>query len=210
VSEEQLKSEEQEKVESAAENAEVEQQSDKPIDNAADPEVTESVDELEVLQTDLSRAQEEMLAAQEQMIRAQADVQNVRRRAERDVENAHKYALEKFSAELLPVIDNLERALQSADVADESSKAVVEGVELTLKSFATVLGKFNIESVDPHGEPFNPDLHQAMSMVESADAEPNTVLTVIQKGYTLNGRLLRAAMVMVAKAPPATGIDEVV
>jgi molecular chaperone GrpE len=206
VSEEQLKSEQEEAVQPDAAGTGEQGRPDEGAD-VTEPESTET-DSEDKLEVDLARLQEELAAAQEQMIRAQADVQNVRRRAERDVESAHKFALEKFSGELLPVIDNLERALQAAKDANESGEAIVEGVELTLKSFLAVLAKFKIEPVDPHGEPFDPELHQAMSMVESPDAEPNTVLTVVQKGYTLNGRLLRAAMVMVAKAPPVAGIDE--
>ena len=133
-------------------------------------------------------------------LRAQADAQNVKRRAEQDVEKARKFALERFAGELLPVVDNLERALEAASGDDEAVKPIHEGVELTLKNFLDVLGKFNVEVVDPNGEPFDPNLHQAMSMVENPDVEPNSVIAVMQKGYTLNGRLLRPAMVMVSKA----------
>jgi molecular chaperone GrpE len=127
-------------------------------------------------------------------------MQNVRRRAERDVENAHKYALDKFTADLLPVVDNLERALGTINADDETQKAVATGVELTLKSFLDVLARFNIEVVDPAGQPFDADLHQAVSMVPNPNSEPNTVIDVFQKGYTLNGRLVRPAMVVVSKA----------
>ncbi|HBO11335.1 MAG TPA: nucleotide exchange factor GrpE, partial [Halieaceae bacterium] len=107
------------------------------------------------------------------------------RRAEQDVERARKYALERFCSELLPVVDNLERALESASGDDEQLRPIAEGVELTLKSFLNALGKFNIEPVDPAGEPFDPQFHQAMSSVENPDVEPNTVVAVMQKGYTL-------------------------
>lgn len=138
---------------------------------------------------------------QDSVLRAQAEVQNMRRRCEQDVERAHKFALEKFSAELLPVIDNLERALQAvSNPEDDNLKALYEGVELTMKGFLESLAKFNIEQVDPEGEPFDPQQHEAMSMVENDDVEPNTVLTVVQKGYLLNGRVIRPAMVMVAKS----------
>ena len=120
------------------------------------------------------------------------------RRAEQDVEKARKFALERFCSELLPVVDNLERALEASSGDDEVVKPIAEGVELTLKSFLDALKKFNIEAIDPAGEPFDPQLHQAMSMIENADVEPNTVITVMQKGYTLNGRLVRPAMVMVS------------
>lgn len=150
---------------------------------------------------ELNQLQAELEQAREQALRAQAEVQNIRRRAEQDVEKARKYALERFSSELLPVVDNLERALESASGDDETLRPIAEGVELTLKSFLDALRKFNIEPLDPHGEPFDPNLHQAMSMVENPEVDPNSVLAVMQKGYTLNGRLLRPAMVMVSKAP---------
>lgn len=147
--------------------------------------------------------EEELTTARDAVLRAQADAQNVRRRAEQDVEKARKFALERFCGELLPVVDNLERALEAAAGEDEIVKPIAEGVELTLKSFQDALKKFNIEAVDPAGEPFDPQLHQAMSIVENADVEPNTVIAVMQKGYTLNGRLVRPAMVMVSKSPAA-------
>lgn len=144
--------------------------------------------------------QEQVSKANDQVLRVQAEMQNVRRRVERDVENAHKYALDKFTTELLPVVDNLERALSTIDAADDAQKAVATGLELTLKSFFDVLGRFKIEVVDPAGQPFDADLHQAVSMVPNPDLEPNTVMDVFQKGYTLNGRLVRPAMVVVSKA----------
>ncbi len=116
------------------------------------------------------------------------------------MEKARKFALEQFARELLPVVDNLERAVEAAGGDDEAVKPIAEGVDLTLKSFLGALKKFNIEAVDPQGEPFDPNLHQAMSMVENNEVEPNSVIAVMQKGYTLNGRLLRPAMVMVSKA----------
>jgi molecular chaperone GrpE len=143
---------------------------------------------------------EDVAAARDSALRAQADAQNVKRRAEQDVEKARKFALEQFAKELLPVVDNMERALEATAGHDEAVKPITEGVELTLKSFLGALKKFNVETVDPQGEPFDPNLHQAMSMVENNDVEPNSVIAVMQKGYTLNGRLLRPAMVMVSKA----------
>lgn len=151
-------------------------------------------DEIERLQADLEQAKD-------MAMRAQADAQNVKRRAEQDVEKARKFALERFCSELLPVVDNLERALEATAGEDAALAPIAEGVELTLKSFVDALRKFQIEPVDPVGEPFDPQMHQAMSMIENPDAEPNTVLMVMQKGYTLNGRLVRPAMVMVSKAP---------
>ena len=137
---------------------------------------------------------------QDTVMRAHAEVQNMRRRAEADVEKAHKYALEKFSTELLNVMDNMERALQTVENPEEESvKALCEGIELTIKEFLAVLNKHSIEQIDPQGEPFDPLLHQAISMVENPDVEPSTVITVVQKGYSLSGRVLRPAMVIVSK-----------
>jgi molecular chaperone GrpE len=148
----------------------------------------------------LVQMQEEAEAARDAALRAQADAQNIKRRAEQDIERARKFALEQFTRELLPVADNLERALESAAGDDEAIKPIAEGVELTLKSLLDAMKKSNIEVVDPMGEPFDPNLHQAMSMVENNDVEPNSVIAVMQKGYTLNGRLVRPAMVMVSKS----------
>ena len=134
----------------------------------------------------------------EQLLREQAEMQNIRRRAQRDIESAHKYALEKFAGELLSVVDNLERAIDAIDAEDESQKAVSEGLELTLKTFIEVLAKYKVEAVEPEGQPFDADLHQAVSTVPNAEVEPNTVINVFQKGYTLNGRLIRPAMVVVS------------
>jgi molecular chaperone GrpE len=144
---------------------------------------------------------EEITSLKEQVLRAHADAQNTRRRAEQDVEKARKFALEKFVADLLPVADNLERAIGAGDAENETQKAVLEGVALTLKSLQDALKKYKVEVVDPAGEPFDPQLHQAMTMVPNPDMEPNTVMDVFQKGYTLNGRLVRPAMVVVSSAP---------
>lgn len=146
----------------------------------------------------VEQLQEALAVAADAALRAQAEAQNARRRAEQEVEKARKFALERFAGELLSVVDNLERTLDAAG-DHESSKAINEGVELTLKGLRDVLAKFNIHCVDPSGEPFDPQLHQAMTMVPSRDLEPNTVMDVMQKGYTLNGRLLRPAMVVVSK-----------
>jgi len=156
----------------------------------------------------LEDAEEAAGKAKGDLLRVQAEMQNLRRRSEQDIEKAHKYGQEKFSIELLSVMDNLERALDAASQQeDEAVKAIYEGVDLTLKSFTDCFSKFDIESVDPLGEPFDPQLHQAMSMQEAPDAEPNTVISVMQKGYTLHGRVIRPAMVMVAKGPTPK-IDE--
>ncbi|MCL2893112.1 nucleotide exchange factor GrpE [Brenneria tiliae] len=134
------------------------------------------------------------------VLRARAEADNIRRRAEIDVEKAHKFAVEKFASEMLPVIDNLERALDTADKSNEALAPVIEGVELTLKSLLDAVRKFGIEVIEEVNVPFNPEVHQAMTMLESADHKPNHVMLVMQKGYTLNGRLLRPAMVAVSKA----------
>lgn len=144
----------------------------------------------------------EQLAIQKDLaMRAQAEAQNARRRAEQDVEKAHKFGAEKLLQDLFPVVDNLERALSTIDADDEANKAIVEGIELTHKSFVATLAKHSVEVLDPAGEPFDPELHQAMAQVPHGDVEPNTVLEVFQKGYRLNGRLVRPAMVVVSKAP---------
>lgn len=156
----------------------------------------------EALAERLRAANEALEKLKDQALRAQADAENARRRAIRDVENAHKYALEKFVSELLPVFDSLEKAIESADaVSDGDNRAIIEGVELSMKLFLDVARKAGVEQLDPLGEPFDPQLHEAMAMVPNPDMEPNSVMEVMQKGYTLNGRLVRAAMVVVSKAP---------
>lgn len=154
------------------------------------------LERIENLEAQLAQAQQQ---EKESMLRARAEVENFRRRAEQDVEKAHKFALEKFATELLPVIDNLERALSSTDKENPDMAAFAEGVELTLKSLLGAVRKFGVEPVEEVNVPFNPELHQAMTMLESADHAPNHVMMVMQKGYTLNGRLIRPAMVAVSK-----------
>jgi molecular chaperone GrpE len=133
-------------------------------------------------------------------LRAQAEIQNIQKRAEREADNARKFALERFAGALLDPVDNLERALESTPADSDATKAVREGILLTHKAFLEALKRNGVEQVNPLGEPFNAELHQAVSMQPSATAEPNTVTAVLAKGYTLNGRLLRPAMVMVATA----------
>lgn len=182
------------------------------------------------LQAALEAAQDEVASLKDAALRAQADVENMRRRAARDVENAHKFALERFAESLLPVIDSLEKSVESLQLVSErqaanaegttgqpvdslqmpdesaaeaADAAVSEGVGLCLKLFLDTLARNGIEQVDPLGEPFDPSRSEAMAMVENPDAEPNSVMEVMQKGYALNGRLVRAAKVIVAKAPAA-------
>lgn len=166
-----------------------------PLAEEATPEllsVAELMSQLEV-------AQAEVAVLKDQMIRGQAETQNIRRRAEQDVEKAHKFGVEKFATEMLGVVDNLERAIEAAG-DDEAVKPMLEGVEMTLDMLIGGLAKFNVEQLNPEGEAFNPELHQAMSMVPAEGVAPNTVVAVMQKGYSLNGRLVRPAMVMVSKA----------
>ena len=149
----------------------------------------------------LAEAQNQVAALKDQALRAQAEMENVRRRAARDVEHAHKFALDKFAADLLPVIDSLEKALEATEASGaDGVDALVEGVELSLKLFLSSCEKAGMSQLDPLGEPFNPEEHEAMAMVPNPDAEPNSVMEVMQKGYTLNGRLVRAAKVIVVKA----------
>ena len=181
---------------------------DIPENDSADQSAQESdgaeMESLDIETDELSEVealQEEVAVAKDAVLRAQADAINAQRRAELDVEKARKFALERFAQDLLPVVDNLERALEASAGSDaEGVVAVVEGVELTLKSLVDVLAKNGITPVDPHGEPFDPQVAQAMSMIENPDVEPNTVIAVMRKGYTLKERLLRPAMVMVSKA----------
>lgn len=164
------------------------------------PEGEQPADEMSLLQEQLEAAEAAAGIARDELLRVQAEMQNLRRRTEQDIEKAHKFGQEKFSTELLAVMDNLERSAAAAEASeDEAVQAIKEGVELTLKGFMDCFKRFNIEAVDPLGEPFDPQLHQAMSIQESPDAEPNSVIAVMQKGYTLHGRVIRPAMVMVSK-----------
>ncbi|NHI00341.1 MULTISPECIES: nucleotide exchange factor GrpE [Oceanimonas] len=153
------------------------------------------------LEQKLAAAESSAKEERDNALRAVAEMENIRRRAAQDVEKAQKFALEKFAGELLPVIDSLERAIEHTSEESDAFKAVHEGVELTLKSLLNVVEKFGVEPIDPKGQPFDPNKHQAMSMVESDEVAPNAVLAVMMKGYELNGRVLRPAMVMVAKGP---------
>ncbi|MCY3818958.1 MAG: nucleotide exchange factor GrpE [Gammaproteobacteria bacterium] len=149
----------------------------------------------EALKEAVASLERDLAEARDQVLRARAEEENTRRRTARDAENARRFALTRFAGELLPVIDNFERALEVA--ADDS--AVREGLDLSMKLLSGVLEKAGIEVVDPIGEPFDPTYHEAMATVDNPDAEPGSVTEVVQKGYVLNGRLLRAARVLVAK-----------
>lgn len=164
-------------------------------------DAAEAADPAEGRDPALLQAQEEAASFRDLALRAQAEAENIRRRAARDVEQAHKFALEKFAGELLPVLDSIEKAVEAAGALaeGEDTKAMAEGVTLCHRLFLDTFGKAGIMSIDPHGEPFDPEQHQAMAMIEAPNAAPNSVVDVLQKGYALNGRLLRAAMVVVAK-----------
>lgn len=196
-------SEQEQKIETP----EVEKQEDAV---AEETQQTEPSQELDPLEEAIARVQEleeqlktqiEEAANKEQdiLLRSRAEIENLRRRTEQDVEKAHKFALEKFSKDILNTIDNLERALATpANKEDESVKALFDGVELTLKELVSTVGRFGVEAVGVVGEAFNPDLHQAISMQPAEGFESNQISVVLQKGYTLNGRVIRPAMVMVA------------
>ncbi|OOF86412.1 nucleotide exchange factor GrpE [Rodentibacter ratti] len=172
---------------------EVEQvQSDDPLEEAI-ARVQELEEQLKTQVEEASKKEQDLL------LRTRAEIDNIRRRTEQDVEKAHKFALEKFSKDILNTIDNLERALATpTNTEDESIKALFDGVELTLKELISTVGRFGVEAVGVVGETFNPDLHQAISMQPAEGFESNQITAVLQKGYTLNGRIIRPAMVMVA------------
>ena len=198
------------KEEVSEEEKSTEEQKSESIDDDSvkdDPqsEVVESEESLEkseeeIVVDPLSELEVQLEEMRDQVLRHQAEVQNVKRRAEQDVEKARKYALERFCNELLPVVDSLEMAILSEPPDQEDSESILKGVKLTLKMFVDTLAKFNLEQMNPEGEPFDPKLHQAVSMVENNEVEPNTVLSVMQRGYILSGRLIRPAMVVVSKA----------
>ena len=174
---------------------------DKPQAEEAEPEKAEAPNEPEAATENADVDELKALADENwnKFLRASAEVENVRKRATRDIENTRKFALEKFSNELLAVKDSLEMGLAASDASD--SVALREGCEATLKLLTSTLERFGVVCLDPEGEPFDPEQHEAMTMQPSADAEPGTVLKVFQKGYALNGRLLRPARVVVAQEP---------
>ena len=196
-------SEQEQKVETP----EVEKQEDAVVEETQQAEPSQELDPLEEAIARVQELEEQLktqieeAANKEQdiLLRSRAEIENLRRRTEQDVEKAHKFALEKFSKDILNTIDNLERALATpANKEDESVKALFDGVELTLKELVSTVGRFGVEAVGVVGETFNPDLHQAISMQPAEGFETNQISVVLQKGYTLNGRVIRPAMVMVA------------
>ncbi|WP_158175151.1 nucleotide exchange factor GrpE [Grimontia hollisae] len=173
-------------------------------ENALDAETDAMISRITELEAALEASEAKVKEQQDSVLRARADVENMRRRTEQEIDKARKFALERFANELLPVIDNMERAVEMADRENETLKPMVEGVELTLKTMKDAVEKFGLKELNPQGEPFNPEFHQAMSIQESEEHAPNTVMLVMQKGYELNGRVVRPAMVMVSKAPLVT------
>ncbi len=197
----------------------------KDIDNEIlDVEVLETVEAdnvVDALKAELASVKELLAAAEkkaeenyELALRTKAEADNIKRRTDSDVSNARKFSIEKFAQELLPVMDSLQLGLVAVNEENATVEKFREGSEMTVKMFLTAIEKFGVEVVDPEGEKFNPDFHQAMSMLPSDDLAPNTVMNVFQKGYTLQGRLMRPAMVIVSKAteasPKSSTIDETV
>ncbi|URJ29864.1 nucleotide exchange factor GrpE [Blochmannia endosymbiont of Camponotus sp.] len=167
-------------------------ESNSTADNIIDPKN----DQIVKLKIKLAQLQEH---ERDTVLRLTAEIENIRRRNTQEIEKIHKFGLERFIFELLPVIDNLERTLNISDHSNTSLSPIIEGIELTLKSFLDTVYKFGLESIHEIYVPFDPEIHQAISMIESEDQKPNQVLTIIQKGYILNGRLIRPAMVTVSK-----------
>ena len=182
----------------SGEKPEVEEEGTITVENLHDTALTPA-DEVSELRTQLEQAESKAEENWDQFVRAKAEIENVRRRAERDVQNAHKFAVEKLVGELLPVRDSLEMGIAAARDEETSPDKLLEGSDLTLKMLSGVLSKFGVEIVDPVGERFNPELHEAIAMQPGGDAEPNSVLQVIQKGYRLHDRVVRPAMVIVAQ-----------
>lgn len=189
-------SEQELKQENVAENTEELEQPEVQAEEAVADPLEEAIARVQELEEQLADAAKK---EQDALLRARAEMDNIRRRAEQDVEKAHKFALEKFSKDILNTIDNLERALATpANKEDEAIKGLFDGVELTLKELLATVARFGIEPVGVVGEAFNPDLHQAISMQPTEGFETNQITTVLQKGYLLNNRVIRPAMVMVA------------
>jgi molecular chaperone GrpE len=190
-------SENQEPIENEETESAVTAGADQPGDSSGEPVTDESIDDLQKqLEGALAKAEQNLELA----LRAKAELENATRRHEQDLEKAHKYALDSFVKELLQVRDSLELGIQAGQAEGAGIDKLLEGSELTLKLLSDVMNKFGVEQIDPDGEPFNPEEHQAMSMQPRDDVAPNTVVAVVQKGYKLNGRLVRPAMVMVSQA----------
>ncbi|MCI0652947.1 MAG: nucleotide exchange factor GrpE [Methylococcaceae bacterium] len=178
----------------------------KPVEHGSDPESVSA----ELLASQLDDARKEARDNWEQLLRARAELDNLRRRTQKELQDAHKFALERFAKELLPVLDSLEMGIEAAsfDSAVNEIVKLREGAELTLRQFKSVLEKFNIETLDPIGDVFNPERHQAMALEPNPEVDANTIIRVFQKGYLLNQRLLRPALVLVSQAQDPVKIDE--
>ncbi len=175
-----------------------------PTDNSQGSEspAPEAASAENPIQSALEAAEQQAAALKDQLLRAHAEMDNLRRRSQRDVENAHKFGVEKLLGDMLPVLDSLEKGMEAtAGLEGDAAKAVVEGLQLSHKLFLDTLARFGLQAVDPHGEPFNPQRHEAIAMIPNKDMEPNSVMDVMQRGYVLHDRLLRAAKVVVTKAP---------
>lgn len=175
-----------------------------PAEAAADAPEAAATDLRPLLEDARAKADENF----DKFMRATAELDNTRRRAERDLEAARKFALERFVAELLPVRDSLELGIDAAGETQADVAKLLEGMQLTLRMLGDAMQKFGVERIDPQGAPFDPNLHQALSVQSRDDVPPNTVVVVVQKGYALNGRLVRPAMVMVSRPAETRGIDE--
>lgn len=175
-------------------------------------EEVEAVEELEAsvdLAAELEKANATAAENWEKLLSAKAEVENIRRRTQKDIEKAHRFSVEKFAKDMLPVVDSLEMGLAAVDESSTDVTAIKEGMELTHKQLLSSLEKSGVAQLNPVSEIFNPEMHQAISMVPSPDHAPNTVMQVFQKGYSLNGRLLRPAMVIVSQAQPQAPTDTV-
>lgn len=175
------------------------------VSRSDDEQIQGTEDEIEMPQEDMDPVQEEIESLKQQAaenldkaLRTAAEMENLRKRTSRDIENAHKYALERFIKDLLPVVDSLELGLSASNNADDIA-GLQEGMDLTLKMFIDHLNKSGVEVIEPQGDKFDPELHEAVSMTETEGTEPGVVVAVMQKGYVLNGRLIRPAMVVVSK-----------
>jgi len=172
------------------------------VEAVLEEEISASEGDADAMSSELAALQKKADEHYDQLVRAHAEIENLKRRHTQELEKAHKYALDKFVGELLTIWDSLELGLQAAQNDEADVASLREGTELTVKMFGDVMEKFNVERINPEGEVFNPEFHQAMSMVPNAEMAPNTVMAVMQKGVSLNGRLIRPAMVVVSQAMP--------
>jgi molecular chaperone GrpE len=172
------------------------------VEAVLEEEISASEGDADAMSSELAALQKKADEHYDQLVRAHAEIENLKRRHTQELEKAHKYALDKFVGELLTIWDSLELGIQAAQNDEADVASLREGTELTVKMFGDVMERFNVERINPEGEAFNPEFHQAMSMVPNAEMAPNTVMAVMQKGVSLNGRLIRPAMVVVSQAMP--------